>query len=417
MKLIGLSIEGLRKIKAAEMDFNGKSLVQVRGENGAGKSTVIDAIKYLLKGTREIPSGVVSSGAEESVIVGRIDDYIVRRVIKKDGKSALSIEREGGKMARPQEFLDAISGQFLDPEWFLGLTPADMRATVVRYAGIDFKEIDAKIASAEEERTLRGRELKAVGTPAPVDPAESVSMADLLAKRKEITDWNEKQDRIAQSVTKIVQEVRAEIIRCFDDKDTIDGIRAALQSGAAIFKHRLVDMTLVMPSEKKSCVDIETQISNSEAQNAKARQYQAYLEAVERRKVCEKAYADAQALVDKLRQDRVDMMASAHVPIKGLEITETGLMYKGASCENWSMSESLKIALMLAAAYSGDLRTVYIKRGEAFDSDSLASIKAFAEKHDIQIIMEVVDDSYDCEADGVIWLEEGNVVKAKAVQE
>jgi len=74
--------------------------VQIRGENGAGKSTVIDAVKYLLKGTREIPDGVVSNGAKESIIVGRIDDYIVRRVIKKDGKTALSIEREGGKMAR-----------------------------------------------------------------------------------------------------------------------------------------------------------------------------------------------------------------------------------------------------------------------------------------------------------------------------
>ena len=106
-------------------------------------------------------------------------------------------------------------------------------------------------------------------------------------------------------------------------------------------------------------------------------------------------------------------MSNAHVPIKGLKITETGLEYKGSSCENWSTSESLKIALMLAVAFSGELRTIYIKRGESFDKASLASIKEFAEKQDVQVIMEVVDDSYDADEDGVIWLEEGQVVHAR----
>ncbi|MFZ4617912.1 MAG: AAA family ATPase [Rectinemataceae bacterium] len=146
MKLIGLSIEGLRKIKAAELDFDGKNLVQVRGANGAGKSTVLDAIHFLLKGTRDIPAGVVSHGAGESVIVGTIDDYIVRRTIKTDGKSALSVEREGGKVARPQEFLDTISGQFLDPEWFAKLPGPEKRAVLMRYVGIDFTAIDGRIA-------------------------------------------------------------------------------------------------------------------------------------------------------------------------------------------------------------------------------------------------------------------------------
>ena len=193
MKIVGLSIEGLRKIKAAHLEFDGKHLIQVRGENGAGKSTVLDAIKYLLKGTKEVPAEAVTHGERRAEIVGRIDQYIVKRTITPDGKSTLAVEGEGGKVAKPQDFLDTISGQFMDPQWFAGLPSKEKRSVVMQYLGIDFTEIDQKIKDAETERTIAGRELKAIGEPVPVEKVKSVSVSDLMAKRKEILEHNEQQ--------------------------------------------------------------------------------------------------------------------------------------------------------------------------------------------------------------------------------
>ena len=412
MKIIGLSIEGLRKIKAAELDFDGQNLVQIRGQNGAGKSTVIDAIKFLLKGSRDIPESVVNHEATEAVIVGRIDDYTVRRVIKSDGRTALAIEKDGGKIARPQEFLDAISGQFLDPEYFMGLSPAEKRSMIVGMAGLDFTGIDAAIATAEQERLIKGRELKAIGTPQEVPFAEPVSIADLLAQRRSIEEFNKKQEELERAYTEFFNGLIEEVCGQFKGAASIDELQAGLSRAKFVMEKAAVGVPS-RPERPKAFDEIDRKIAGAETQNEQARRYQAYQEQLKLRQQKEKEYAAAQAEVERLRQEKSDMMNNARVPIKGLKITETGLEYKGSSSENWSTSESLKIALMLAVAYSGDLRTIYIKRGESFDSASLASIKGFAEQHDVQVIMEVVDDSYSSDEDGVIWLEEGQVVHAK----
>lgn len=415
MKLIGLSIEGLRKIKAAELDFNGKHLVQVRGANGAGKSTVLDAIRFLLKGTRDIPGGVVTQGSEESVLLGKIDDFIVKRVIKADGRSALSVEREGGKVARPQEFLDSISGQFLDPEWFAKLPGTEKRSVLMGYVGIDFTAIDAKIAQAEQDRLVCGRELKALGDPAPVSPCEAVSLTDLMAKRKELADWNSRQDSAAAALARIVQDAKAAMMRCFDGKDSIKGLSEALDAAKAEHKKRLVDMTIVMPQEKRDLSEVEGQIANAEATNDKARKYAEYIAKRDQKEAKKREYEELGKRVDELRQERIDMVKAAKLPVEGLQITETGLSHDGVSDENWSDSEALKIALMLAVAFSGELRAVYIKRGEALDAASLAKVKAFAEAEDFQVIMEIVDDSYEGIDDGVVWIEEGEILSTKEI--
>lgn len=415
MKLIGLSISGLRKIKAAELDFDGRALVQIRGENGAGKSTVIDAIKYLLSGSREIPAGVVSHGMDKSVIIGRINDYTVRRVIKDDGKNLLSIEKDGNKIGRPQEFLDAISGQFLDPEYFMNLAPAEKRTMVVRMAGLDFSEIDAQIAAAEQDRLLKGRALKAIGIPEPVPQVSAVSVSELIKERREIEQYNAKQRELQSAYNSYITNLTHAITRQFDGAASLEDVGIALEQSKAIYDKAKLQPPPIAQSER-SYTEIDQKISQAEEQNEKARRYEAYRGKLKEREEAEKAYTEAQSNVEHLRMVRSDMMNSAHVPIKGLKITETGLEYKGSSCENWSTSESLKISLMLAVAYSGDLRTIYIKRGESFDRNSLASIKEFAEKHDVQIIMEIVDDSYADTEDGVIWLEEGQIVQVKKEQ-
>jgi energy-coupling factor transporter ATP-binding protein EcfA2 len=417
MKLIGLSIQGLRKISAVELDFDGKSLIQVRGQNGAGKSTVIDAIKILLRGGRDIPDNVVQNGKAEAVIIGKIDDYIVKRVIKADGKSALAIEREGGKIARPQEFLDAIAGQFLDPEWFMNLPPAEKREVIIKYAGIDFTEIDKQIAGAEQERLLIGRELRALGTPQPVEPCEPIDIVGLMDKRREIEIYNKEQRDRAEVLKAYCIEISRKVSELFYGLTDADGLKVALKRATEIINSRLDSGNMPpQPLELASTEEIDQAIAGAEAQNAKARAYEAYLEAKDTRDAKEAEYEAMQKRVEGLRQARSDMMNYVKLPVKGLRITETGLEHNGVSCENWSTSESLKIGLMLAAAYAGDLKTVYIKRGESFDSASLDAIKKFAESHDIQVVMEVVDDGYDKEDAGIIWLEEGEVVAAKKAQ-
>ncbi len=418
MKLIALSIEDLRKIRAAKLDFDGQNLVQVRGRNGAGKSTVIDAIKFLLKGTRDIPANVVTTGQSEAVIIGTIDDYIVKRIIKPDGKSVLAIEREGGKIARPQEFLDAISGQFFDPEQFMSLSPAEKREAIMRYSGIDFTEIDKKIAEAEQERLFVGRELRALGKPSPVQPCMAVNVSELLERRKYIENYNtlqiEAKHKLDEYCTNIARKIANDFVNAA--REGVQGLKDALVRASDTLDQALNEPAIPpAPLPLKGYDEIDKEIAEAEETNRRAEQYTLYLAAMKKIEAKEAEYNAAQTKLDSLRKEKSDMLLNAKIPVKGLTLTENGLEHNGISCDNWSTSESLKIGLMLATAYAGELKTIYIKRGESFDAESLATIKNFAEKRNIQVIMEVVDGGYNKDEAGIVWIEEGEIVPPKVV--
>lgn len=413
MKLISLSIQNMKRIKAAELDFDGKHLVEVRGRNGAGKSTVIDSILYLLKGGRSIPAGVVTNGEEKGVIVGKLGEYTVRRVIDKEGKSTLTVESDTGKVPKPQEFLDKLAGQFLDPEYFRGLPSMEKRRVVLAYAGIDFSDVDRRIAEAEQNRLMIGREMKSLGAvPPEPENAEEVSVSGLLVELNRLNELNKKQDELQRKIDAAFRDLKSKAQQAIDDVATMDDLSNIINNFLpALFKERSAEMVALGSPEYWDTEDVQSKIANAETINTKARAYAAYLEKKESVESKKKEYDAADEAVGLLREEKLKMVTGAKMPIRGLGITDTGLTFNGVSDENWSDSESLKIALNIAIAYSGELKAAYIKRGEALDAASLEKLRTFAETKDFQVIMEVVDDTYAKEGDGVIYIDDGSIVE------
>lgn len=410
MKLLTLSITNMRRIRAAEFDFNGKSLVEIRGRNGAGKSTVIDSILFLLKGSKEIPAGAVTAGEERGVIVGKLGEYTIRRVIDNEGKSTLTVESDNGKVPKPQDFLDRLSGQFLDPEYFRKLSPREKRALVLTYAGIDFTDIDERIARAEQDRLVLGRELKALGAlPPEPEAVESVSLSMLLTDLAAINKINAERESLARHYTESLLQLKQDMLAAVGQFSDLEGLAHAADAVQAVYaKGRDALLKRVVP-EKLDTAPTVAKIQNAESINAKARAYADWemkRDAIAAKKA---EYDAADAAVTHLREEKHSMVAGAKLPLKGLEITDSGLAFNGASCENWSDSESLKIALNIAIAYSGELRAVYIKGGEALDTASLEKLRTYADAKDFQIIVEVVDDSYAKVGDSVIYIDDGQV--------
>ena len=410
MKLLTLSITNVRRIKAAEFDFDGKSLVEIRGRNGAGKSTVIDSILFLLKGSREIPAGAVTAGEERGVIVGKLGEYTIRRVIDTEGKSTLTVESVNGKVPKPQEFLDRLSGQFLDPEYFRKLSAREKRALVLTYAGIDFTDVDERIARAEQDRLVVGRELKALGSlPPEPEAVEAVAVADLLTELSAANKKNEESLVLAKHHAEALAQLKKDMMAAVEQFDTIEALARAPYAVKDVYAAGRECVLKHPVPEKVDTSPIEEKIRNAESINAKARAYadwQKRRDAIAAKKA---EYDAADRALEALRQEKHGMVAGAKLPLKGLEITDSGLAFNGASCENWSDSESLKIALNIAIAYSGELKAVYIKGGEALDTASLEKLRTYAEAKDFQIIVEVVDDSYAKEGDNIIYIDDGQV--------
>lgn len=413
MKLTGVKIEGIRKIRFAELNFDGQHLVEVRGKNGAGKSTVIDSILWMFEGSRSIPSNAITHGCEKGKIIGTVGDYTIQRDVKADGSSTVTVKGPEGKVAKAQEFLDQMSGQFLDPEWFARLSSADKRKTVMKYLGIDFTNIDTRIKAAEENRTIIGREYRALGE-IPKEPEEvkEVSVTALLEDLKKINDHNKEQDEIVEKIKDRVKIMRDLFLSELRDAElSLDGIHCVVEGFDAEFENCRSEIKALGTPDFKPTDEITAKINNAEEINHKARAYADYLE--KKRKIEEKKaeYDKATETVEALRKEKDDMVKTAKIPVKGLSLSETGLIFNGASDSNWSDSESLKIAILLAVAWSGKVRAVYVRRGEAFDANSLKKLRDYAEKLDFQIIVEIVDDSYSKEGDGVIQICEGEILK------
>lgn len=411
MKLISLSITNMRRIRAAELDFDGKNLVEIRGRNGAGKSTVIDSILYLLRGSREIPAGVVTNGEEKGVIVGRIGEYTIRRVINTEGNSTLTVESSTGKVPKPQEFLDQLAGRFLDPEWFVSLSSKEKRALVLSYAGIDFTDVDERIACAEQDRLMVGRELKSLGSlPPEPELVQPVYMADLLDELASANAHNAQVQVARQNYTAALLQLKADMVAAVGRYADLDGLAGAADAVRDVYAKGRESLLALNVPEEVSTSSIEEKIRNAETINTKARAYAdwgAKRDAIAAKKA---EYDAADAEVARLREEKHGMVSGARLPVKGLEITDGGLAFRGVSDQNWSDSEALKIALNIAIAYSGDLRAVYIKRGERLDAASIEKLRELADAKDFQVIVEVVDDSYAKAGDGVIYIEDGATV-------
>jgi DNA repair exonuclease SbcCD ATPase subunit len=98
MKIIKLTAENVMKLSAVEI-VPKDNLVLVTGENGAGKSSVLDSIVMALCGKSAIPAEPIKKGANKGKIVVELEMYRIERSFT-PGNSYLKIEGVDGSVVK-----------------------------------------------------------------------------------------------------------------------------------------------------------------------------------------------------------------------------------------------------------------------------------------------------------------------------
>ena len=72
MKIIKLTAENFMRLVAVEISPQGNAIM-ITGKNGAGKSSVMEAIKALFQGKKYHPDKPIRDGADHAEIIGVIE--------------------------------------------------------------------------------------------------------------------------------------------------------------------------------------------------------------------------------------------------------------------------------------------------------------------------------------------------------
>ena len=420
MKIIKLTAENVKRLVAVEIEPTG-NLVEITGANGAGKSSVLDAIWWALAGQRSHQPEPIRTGQEKALIELDLGEMTVRRTFtrrkKKGGEefvtTTLHVETaEGARYQSPQELLDGLIERVsFDPLAFARMDGANASATLRALVGLDVSELevrsqDAYAARTDTNRRKRDNEAAAAAITVPDDaPDQPIDVNALLTRLEEAEQENRKLAEGHRNRQAVHEEVRAELgkakaqlaeaqARESEAKEAL--LKATARSEAASSKvqeHTAAVEALpsISPPEFLPVVPIKEQIAGAEAKNAawRARQEKTAFAA---------AAADAQKLAEKYTAEIKKCAAeiakkieAADMPVPGLSLSDGQVTLNDLPFGQASDAEKLRVSCAIAMRKNQKLRVIRIRDGSLLDEENMEVLRAMADEHDCQVWIERVD--------------------------
>ena len=404
-KFIGLQIEGLRKIKAALLEFNDKGITEIVGKNNMGKTSVIDAIEILLKGFKYNEKGMTTTGMDKTTIIGTVGPWTIKRVITDKTNRLEVVNEEGLSPKKPQDFLDTLINELtFDPQPFLEKNPNDKLKFIMDLLKIDFTAENERVQEKEDERLEVGRDIKNAGEFKEPEKVEPVDTADLTKQIEDIRIGNEKEKKKINLINTLNEKFAtfSNYHQGIEDKDLAAKIKKVVDT--------FDKMVETLPRPKYiSSEELDTKLANASETNKKATDYTKYIAWKEKKEKLVKKQEELKNGILKIRNEKLLKLEKIKMPVEGLKITEEGLYFNDIFCENWSKSMGWKIALSLCETMQPDLRAIFLDNGESMDKDTRKELDKWAREHDIQVILTIVDAIPDDLQEGVFYIEEGGV--------
>ena len=421
MKIVKLIAENVKRLRAVEIEPDG-ALVEITGKNGAGKTSVLDAIFWALAGTRNHQEKPVRAGADEARIELDLGDVVVRRRFRSiagEGETpdrvttSLQVESaDGARYPSPQKMLDALLGTLsFDPLAFSRATRREQYKTLSGFvADIDFEAEARRRRTIYEERTVvnrtaRERKAAASAIEVPDGPDAPLSIMDLTEelkaanahnsgiaserlRRQHEQDLADRDHNKADRVAARIDELQAEL----------DRLESELKRARASASERSAEIEKLPPlGDRVDVDDITRRIADAEDHNA------AYAEKQMYRQRRDSYTADAEVAEDESRkltakleaQDAAlrSAIAEADMPVDGLSLEDGKVLLDEIPLEQASDAEQLRLSCAIAMRQNAKLRVLRVRDGSLLDEDSLELLRVMAEERDYQVWIERVDSS------------------------
>lgn len=450
VRVVSLQVSNILKLSAVEFNWvDGQRVLTLGGKNGAGKSSVINAVAMALGGMALCPDEPLKRGESRGFVELNLGGIVVRREFWRDllteqpadgppaygeTKSRLVVKNPDGVKQEPaQRLLDKLVGKLaFDPTAF-ALEDSDKQAEILRkIVGLDFKEHDEKRSIAYDRRAVFNKQyreqlvlLEAMPKYDDV-PAEEVSLSELSAQLKAADDARMK----AAQATRTRADAELVLNRGHDlaarARTAVSDIEAQMQTlqlKLDIAKQAVSDADAVIAQHAKTCdtaVELEKRLNDEipdttainarihdvEDTNSKIRANVARKNVMDSVVKFQKQHEEQDTLITQLDDERAKKIRDTKFPIDGLCINHTGAVtFNNIALKQASTAEQIRVSVAIGFALNPELKLLCVRNGNALDDDSFKLIADAAETAGGQVLMEIVTKKSD---DVSVFIEDGH---------
>lgn len=405
-------IENVKRVKVVKVKPDATGLTILGGDNGQGKTSVLDAIAYALGGEKYRPSkfsreGSVNPGTIKIVMSNGL-------VVERKGKNAaLKVTDPSGQKAG-QTLLDSfVSTLALDLPKFLEASSKDKANTLLKIIGVgdQLAAMDMKEKELFSERTVTGRTADTKAKFAenqpyyPDAPKELISASELIQKQQDILarnaqrqQWQRDHDALLDKSMRIdeqIEQLQQRILSLKNEKQTVmEQIRAGEKTPAEM--------------KMESTAELEQNLAQIDEINRKVRANLDKERAEEDAKGYREAYDQLTVKINEIREARKKLLDGADLPLPGLSIEDGELIYQGQRWDNMSGSQRLIVSTAIVRKLNPECGFVLMDKLEQMDLHTLKEFGAWLEQEGLQVIATRVSTGDECS----IVIEDGTGISA-----
>lgn len=393
VKISTLELENVKRIKAVSLAPAESGLTVIGGDNGQGKTSVLDAIAWALGGEKFKPSNPQREG---SVLPPHLRITLSNGLVveRKGDKGALKVTDPNGKKAGQQLLNEFVESLALNLPKFMGATGKEKAHTLLQIIGVEDKlaELERQEETFYNQRHALGqiadRKAKyAEELPNYTEaPAEEISIADLIKSQQEILARNGENQRKRADRERYDRELAQAQI-------DFDRAKKALEQAE---KNALTARKSAEGLIDESTAEIEENIRNIDEINAKVRAN------IERERALQEAdelkgqYGELSEKIEQIRAEKSSLLNNAEMPLAGLSVEDGELVYNGAKWDCMSGAEQLKIATAIVRKLNHECGFVLMDKLEQMDAKTLAEFGKWLEQEGLQVIATRVSTGDEC---------------------
>lgn len=411
VKINKLEIENVKRVKAVAIEPTPNGLTVIGGNNGQGKTSVLDAIAWALGGNKYKPTKAQREGSvtPPSLQITMNNGLIVKR----DGKnSSLKVIDPTGRKAGQQLLNEFVEELAINLPKFLEASDKEKAETLLQIIGVgdELFELDSAEARLYNDRRAIGqiadqKKKFALEKPYYTDaPDELVSVSELIQQQQAILARNGENQRKREQVTKISQnlDLANQIVNSLKKQlQEAEEKQAKLQADLEVAHKSAADL------KDESTAELEKQLAEIDEINRRVRANLDKEKAESDAKEFKEKYDSLTAEIEEIRAKRTDLLSKADLPLPGLSVMDGKLTYNNQQWDNMSSSEQLRVATAIVRKLKPDCGFVLLDKLEQMDLQTMNEFGKWLEQEGLQGIATRVSTGDECE----IIIEDGYVVK------